>query len=93
MEQFTQKVLNLTRTLPIVETFFLESQAPDEIAIIPFILASLSGCILLLQQVVPMMVSGKRKTEVGGLYYRKVRLLLMFVICHAHTRHVFVDGT
>lgn len=82
MEAFAQKVLTLTRTRPIFDTLLLESHTPDGLAIIPFALAALSGCTLLLLQLAPIKFLSGRKSEVDD---RKVRLLLCAVrFCHSH---------
>lgn len=82
MEAFAQKVLTLTRTRPIFDTLLLESHTPDGLSIIPFALAALSGCTLLLLQLAPIKFLSGRKSEVDD---RKVRLLLCAVrFWHSH---------
>lgn len=72
METFAQRVLTLTKTRRIVNILLLDDHAPDELAVIPFALAALSGSILLLLKFAPARFVVGRKSEGDE---RLVRLL------------------
>lgn len=62
----------------------MESYAPDGLAIIPFILATISGCILFLlqQQFALLKFAGGRKQQLGETEDRKVRFAAASLVYH-----------